>query len=74
MTDTTIDLAEPTIWASQFPDDLFAELRARTPVFHQRLTEEVKSVVGREFWVCTKHEDVARVHRDYERSRRPADH
>ena len=65
MTDTTIDLAEPTLWASRFPDDLFAELRARTPVFHQRLTQEVKSVVGREFWVCTKHEDVARVHRDY---------
>ena len=66
MTDTTIDLADPTIWGSQFPDDLFAELRARTPVFHQQLTEEVKSVVGREFWVCTKHADVARVHRDYE--------
>lgn len=66
MTDTTIDLAEPAIWASRFPDDLFAELRARTPVFHQRLTDDVRSAVGREFWVCTKHADVARVHRDYE--------
>ncbi|OBF61551.1 cytochrome [Mycobacterium sp. 852002-53434_SCH5985345] len=66
MSDTTIDLAEPAIWSSRFPDDLFAELRARTPVFHQRLTEEVRSAVGREFWVCTKHADVARVHRDYE--------
>ncbi|WP_077099556.1 cytochrome P450 [Mycobacterium terramassiliense] len=66
MTGTTIDLAEPAIWASRFPDDLFAELRARTPVFHQRLTDDVKSTVGREFWVCTKHADVARVHRDYE--------
>ncbi len=66
MTDTTIDLAEPAIWGSRFPDDLFAELRARTPVFHQRLTDDVRSTVGREFWVCTKHADVARVHRDYE--------
>ncbi len=66
MTGTTIDLAEPAIWGSRFPDDLFAELRARTPVFHQRLTDDVRSTVGREFWVCTKHADVARVHRDYE--------
>jgi cytochrome P450 len=66
MTDTTIDLAEPAIWASRFPDDLFAELRARTPVFHQQLTDDVRSTVGREFWVCTKHADVARVHRDHE--------
>ncbi len=66
MTDTTIDLAEPAIWASRFPDELFAALRARTPVFHQQLTDDVKSAVGREFWVCTKHADVARVHREYE--------
>lgn len=66
MTDTTIDLAGPAIWASRFPDELFAELRARTPVFHQQLTDDVKSAVGSEFWVCTKHADVARVHRDYE--------
>ncbi|OBJ51098.1 cytochrome P450 [Mycobacterium asiaticum] len=66
MTETTIDLAHPEIWASSFPEDLFAQLRARTPVFHQRLTTDVKSAVGREFWVCTKHADVARVHRDYE--------
>jgi cytochrome P450 len=66
MTDTTIDLAEPAIWASRFPEELFAQLRAHTPVFHQRLTEDVRSAVGREFWVCTRHADVARVHRDYE--------
>jgi cytochrome P450 len=66
MTGTTIDLAEAAIWASRFPEDLFAELRARTPVFHQRLTAGVRSTVGREFWVCTKHADVARVHRDHE--------
>jgi cytochrome P450 len=66
VTETTIDLAEPAIWASRFPDDLFAELRARTPVFHQRVTPDVRSTVGREFWVCTKHADVARVHRDHE--------
>ncbi|MEZ0349607.1 cytochrome P450 [Mycobacterium sp. pR1184] len=66
MTDTTIDLAEPGIWASRFPDELFEALRARTPVFHQTLTSAVKSAVGREFWVCTKHADVARVHRDHE--------
>jgi cytochrome P450 len=66
MTGTTIDLAEAAIWASRFPEDLFAELRARTPVFHQRLTDGVRSSVGREFWVCTKHADVARVHRDHE--------
>ncbi|SON58796.1 Steroid C26-monooxygenase [Mycobacterium simulans] len=63
---TTIDLADPAIWASRFPEDLFAELRVRTPVFHQQLTDDVKSMVGREFWVCTRHADVARVHRDYE--------
>jgi cytochrome P450 len=66
MTGATVDLAEPALWASRFPEELFAELRARTPVFHQHLTEDVKSAVGREFWVCTKHADVARVHRDYE--------
>ncbi|BBZ73592.1 cytochrome P450 [Mycobacterium paraseoulense] len=66
MTGTTIDLAGPAIWGSRFPEDLFAELRARTPVFHQRLTDDVRSTVGREFWVCTKHADVARVHRDHE--------
>ena len=41
MTDTTIDLAHPALWASQFPEDLFAQLRARTPVFHQQLTDDV---------------------------------
>ncbi|MGD1240689.1 cytochrome P450 [Mycobacterium seoulense] len=66
MTGTTIDLAEPSIWGSRFPDDVFAALRARTPVFHQRLTDDVRSTVGREFWVCTTHADVARVHRDHE--------
>ncbi|OMC54194.1 cytochrome [Mycobacterium sp. IS-836] len=66
MTDTAIDLAEPSVWASRFPDDMFAELRASTPVFHQHLTDRVRSTVGREFWVCTKHADVARVHRDHE--------
>lgn len=66
MTETTIDLAEPAIWATRFPEDLFAELRAHTPVFHQQLTDDVRSSVGHEFWVCTKHTDVARVHRDHE--------
>lgn len=66
MTDTAIDLADPALWASQFPDELFAQLRTGTSVFHQRLTDDVKSAVGREFWVCTRHADVARVHRDYE--------
>lgn len=66
MTETAIDLAEPAIWATRFPDNLFAELRAHTPVFHQQLTPDVRSTVGREFWVCTKHADVARVHRDHE--------
>lgn len=66
MTDTDIDLADPELWASEFPDALFAQLRAGTPVFHQELTDDVKSAVGREFWVCTRHADVARVHRDHE--------
>ena len=66
MTDAAIDLADPALWASEFPDELFEQLRARTPVFHQRLTDDVNSAVGREFWVCTRHADVARVHRDYE--------
>lgn len=66
MTGTAIDLADPALWAAQFPEDLFAQLRARTPVFHQELTDDVQSLVGREFWVCTRHADVARVHRDHE--------
>jgi hypothetical protein len=41
-------------------------LTTRTPVFRQWLTDDVKSAAGREFWVCTKHTDVARVHRDDE--------
>ncbi|OBK24578.1 cytochrome [Mycobacterium asiaticum] len=66
MAETTIDLAHPAIWAAEFPDELFAQLRAGTPVFHQELTDDVKTAVGREFWVCTRHADVARVHRDHE--------
>jgi cytochrome P450 len=66
MTNTMIDLGDSAIWASRFPDDLFAQLRARKPVFHQQLSDGVRSAVGREFWVCTKHADVARVHRDHE--------
>ncbi len=66
MTDTSLDLADPSLWDCGFPDDIFAELRQTAPVYHQELTPRVRDQVEREFWVCTKHADVTRVHRDHE--------
>ena len=66
MTNTTIDLSEPSLWDGGFPDELFAHLRQSAPVYHQQLTPGIADQVGRDFYVCTKHADVTRVHRDYE--------
>ncbi len=66
MTDTAIDLSDPALWDGGFPDDVFARLRRTAPVYHQQLTPGVEEQVGREFYVCTKHAEVTRVHRDYE--------
>ena len=66
MTQSVLDLADPTLWASGFPDEVFAELRGTAPVYHQELTTAVNEQLGREFWVCTKHAEVSRVHRDHE--------
>ena len=66
MTHTTIDLSDAALWEGGFPDELFAHLRRATPVYHQQLTPGVQDQVGRDFYVCTKHADVTRVHRDYE--------
>ena len=66
MTEAMLDLADLSLWEEGFPDHVFAELRSTAPVYHQQLTVAVDDRVGREFWVCTKHAEVSRVHRDYE--------
>jgi cytochrome P450 len=64
--EATLDLADPFLWADGFPEDVFVDLRRRTPVYHQTRTAIVDERVGREFWVCTKHAEVAQVHRDHD--------
>lgn len=66
MPEATLDLADLSLWAGGFPDDVFVDLRRRKPVYHQTRTEAVDKSVGREFWVCTKHAEVTQVHRDHE--------
>ncbi len=66
MPEATFDLADLSLWADGFPDDVFVDLRRRTPVYHQTRTAIVDKSVGREFWVCTKHAEVTQVHRDHD--------
>ena len=66
MPEVALDLADLSLWADGFPDDVFVDLRRRTPVYHQSLTAIVDKSVGREFWVCTKHAEVTQVHRDHD--------
>ena len=66
MTDFALDLADPSLWAGGFSDEVFTGLRHRAPVYHQKLTNLVNGQLGREFWVCTRHAEVTQVHRDYE--------
>jgi cytochrome P450 len=66
MPEATLDLADLSLWADGFPDDVFVDLRRRTPVYHQSRTAIVEKSVGREFWVCTKHAEVSQVHRDHD--------
>ena len=66
MPEVALDLADLSLWADGFPDDVFVDLRSRTPVYHQSLTATVDKCVGREFWVCTKHAEVTQVHRDHD--------
>jgi cytochrome P450 len=66
VTDFVLDLADPSLWAGGFSDEVFTELRHRAPVYHQELTNLVNDQLGREFWVCTRHAEVNQVHRDYE--------
>jgi cytochrome P450 len=66
MTQSTFDLADSALWEEGFDDQVFAELRTTEPVYHQELTTAVSDQLGRDFWVCTKHADVTRVHRDHE--------
>ncbi len=66
MPEAALDLADLSLWADGFPDDLFLDLRRRTPVYHQTRTAIVDKCVGREFWVCTKHAEVTQVHRDHD--------
>jgi cytochrome P450 len=66
MPEHMIDLADLSVWEEGFPDDVFADLRRRSGVYHQILTAAVQELVGREFWVCSKHTEVTQVHRDHE--------
>lgn len=66
ITNATIDLSDSSLWDNGFPDDVFAHLRNTAPVYHQELTPGVANQVERDFWVCTRHAEVSRVHRDYE--------
>jgi cytochrome P450 len=66
MPEVVIDLAEQSVWADGFPDDVFAELRQVSPVYHQSRTSIVDERVGTDFWVCTKHSEVSQVHRDHD--------
>ncbi|OBB03386.1 cytochrome [Mycobacteriaceae bacterium 1482268.1] len=66
MTKPALDLADSLLWGNGFPDAVFTELRATSPVYHQELTAAVREQVQREFWVCTTHADITRVHRDHE--------
>jgi cytochrome P450 len=66
MPETALDLADPSLWANGFPDGVFTDLRRRSPVYQQLKTTVVNDLVGREFWVCTKHAEVAQVHRDHD--------
>ena len=66
MTEIALDLADTSLWAGGFSDEVFTELRHCAPVYHQQLTALVNDQLGREFWVCTRHAEVSQVHRDYE--------
>jgi cytochrome P450 len=66
MTDTAIDLSDKSLWNNGFPEQLFSELRRTAPVYHHELTDGVRDHVGRDFWICTRHAEVHRVHRDHE--------
>ncbi len=66
MPEATLDLADSSVWADGFPDDVFTELRQGSPVYHQLRTATVDDRVGRDFWVCTKHAEVTQVHRDHD--------
>ncbi len=66
MPEATLDLADLSLWSDGFPDDVFVDLRRRTPVYYQSRTAIVDKSVGREFWVCTKHAEVTQVHRDHD--------
>jgi cytochrome P450 len=66
VTEIALDLADPSLWAGGFSDEVFTELRHHAPVHHQELTNLVNDQLGREFWVCTRHAEVTQVHRDSE--------
>lgn len=65
-TAASIDLSDFSLWRNGFPDELFAELRRETPVFHHPLTPGVAKTVQRDFWMTTKHRHAQRIHRDTE--------
>lgn len=65
-TTATIDLSDYDLWRDGFPDALFTELRHDNPVFRHPMTERVEKLVGRDFWVTTKHSHAQRIHRDIE--------
>jgi cytochrome P450 len=62
----SVDLSDSALWRNGFPDELFAELRRNTAIFHHALTPGVAKTVQRDFWVTTKHRHAQRIHRDTE--------
>jgi cytochrome P450 len=60
----SVDLSDFALWRKGFPDELFAELRRDSPIFHHQLTPGVARTVRRDFWMTTKHRHAQRIHRD----------
>jgi cytochrome P450 len=63
-TATPVDLSDSALWRNGFPDELFAELRRGSPIFHHELTEGVAKTVRHDFWITSKHRHSQRIHRD----------
>jgi len=54
-----VDLTDLALFTGGFPDDVFAELRRRAPVWWHEPTDRTPDGTG--FWVLSRHEDVQSV-------------